>query len=197
MDRRSHYLDIALRLFSEHGYHGVSMDQLVAAAGGSKATLYRYFSSKEHLFDAIIEDLSAATLRDGAPVSLEGLTLEDGLRYIASAVVAGALAERTTVMLRLALGEYTRFPALARSLFERGPAVSYRRLTEFLEAKERQGVVSIPDRQIAAEQFLGGIVGHQQLRLALGVSQPSKHDMEARIDAAVRVFVRAYATVSY
>ena len=47
MDRRANYVEVALRLFAEHGYHGVTMDEVVAEAGGSKATLYRYFASKE------------------------------------------------------------------------------------------------------------------------------------------------------
>ncbi len=64
MDRRTHYLGCALELFSAHGYHGVSMDQLVAAAGGSKATLYRYFASKEELFAAIIDDLTTRTVAE-------------------------------------------------------------------------------------------------------------------------------------
>ena len=36
--------------FSERGYDGASMSAIVARAGGSKQTLYSYFSSKEELF---------------------------------------------------------------------------------------------------------------------------------------------------
>ena len=45
----------AERLFSEHGYHGVSMDQLAAASGITKPMLYEYFGSKEGLFLACME----------------------------------------------------------------------------------------------------------------------------------------------
>ena len=45
----------AERLFSEHGYHGVSMDQIAAASGISKPMLYEYFGSKEGLFLACME----------------------------------------------------------------------------------------------------------------------------------------------
>ena len=45
----------AERLFSEHGYHGVSMDQIAAASGISKPMLYEYFGSKEGLFLACVE----------------------------------------------------------------------------------------------------------------------------------------------
>ncbi|MEQ9319043.1 MAG: TetR/AcrR family transcriptional regulator [Polyangiaceae bacterium] len=60
-DRRSNYIETALELFIEHGYHGVTMDTVVAAAGGSKATIYRYFDSKEALFSAIVDELQTVT----------------------------------------------------------------------------------------------------------------------------------------
>jgi AcrR family transcriptional regulator len=45
----------AEKLFSEHGYHGVSMDQIAAASGITKPMLYEYFGSKEGLFLACME----------------------------------------------------------------------------------------------------------------------------------------------
>ena len=45
----------AERLFAEHGYHGVSMDQIAAASGITKPMLYDYFGSKEGLFLACME----------------------------------------------------------------------------------------------------------------------------------------------
>jgi AcrR family transcriptional regulator len=43
----------ALELFSAKGYEGVSVNELTAAAGITKPTLYYYFGSKEGLFEAI------------------------------------------------------------------------------------------------------------------------------------------------
>lgn len=42
-ERRRKLLVAAADLFLASGYDGVSMDAIVAAAGGSKATAYRYF----------------------------------------------------------------------------------------------------------------------------------------------------------
>ncbi|MBK1780402.1 TetR/AcrR family transcriptional regulator [Advenella sp. WQ 585] len=47
--RREAILDIALDLFCEVGFEAASMSQIAARLGGSKATLYNYFSSKEEL----------------------------------------------------------------------------------------------------------------------------------------------------
>jgi len=194
MDRRQHYQSVAVELFTERGFNGVSMDEVVAAAGGSKATLYRYFPSKEALFEGIIGDLTQMTIAARPVDELGRLALDDALREIGRAAAQAALSERATVLFRLAVGEHNRFPALANVMFERGPAVTYERLRRFIEARAEAGEIEVDDAQIAAEQFLGGIVGHQQLRRALGQPTASVTGMEARVDAAIATFRAAYAT---
>jgi AcrR family transcriptional regulator len=192
VDRRANYLTVALELFVEHGFHGVSMDQIVAAAGGSKATLYRYFDSKESLFAAIIDDVAGASTSATLDDTLATAGLEDGLRLVAATTASGALHPRTIELLRLAVGESRRFPELAATLFARGPGANYERLRHFIEHQQAIGAMRAVDAQIAAEQLLGGIVGHQQLRLALGLRGPTRAEIDARVDAAVATFVATY-----
>lgn len=189
MDRRSNYLNVALELFVEHGFNGVSIDQIVAAAGGSKATLYRYFESKEALFAAIIDEIAAASAPETIDDELAAADLEPGLRLIATTTTRGALHPRTIELLQLAVAEARRFPNLAEVLFAKGPAVNYERLRTFLRRHEALGTIELRDAQIAAEQFLGGIVGHQQLRMSLALPAPSDADITQRIDAAVTAFL--------
>jgi len=47
-------LDAAVRLFSQHGYDGVSMRRIAEQAGVSKANIYHHFASKEALYFAIL-----------------------------------------------------------------------------------------------------------------------------------------------
>lgn len=192
-DRRSRYLETALELFIEHGYHGVTMDTVVAAAGGSKATIYRYFESKEALFSAIVDELQTTLSATPAPQDVVDLPLEDGLRILGRATANAALSARAIVLLRLAAGEHNRFPELARLLFELAPGRSYERFATFLDAKRDRGEVAVDDLQIASEQFLAGLVGHLQLRMLLGVDEPSPQDVDRRVEAAVRMFLRTYA----
>jgi AcrR family transcriptional regulator len=53
--REAQMVAAAERLFSERGYHGVSMDQIASASGITKPMLYDYFGSKEGLFLACME----------------------------------------------------------------------------------------------------------------------------------------------
>lgn len=193
MDRRAHYIETALRLFTAQGFHGVSVDEVVAEAGGSKATLYRYFRSKRELFEAIIDDLGTATRPPDADDGADIAPLDEALRAFGHGVAAAALSERAIVLLRLAIGEAARFPELGQALFERGPALSYARFAALVAPRIAAGELQIDDLDVAAEQFIGGIVGHQQLRMALAVSAPSEAEVEARVEAAVTALLATYA----
>jgi len=56
---RTNIQEAALRCFAGQGYSGTSMADIAAAAGTAPANLYRYYPSKEALFDAVVpEDLA-------------------------------------------------------------------------------------------------------------------------------------------
>ena len=54
-ERRKLILDAAGRLFGEHGFDGVTLDEVAAAADVTKPVLYRHFDSKRSLYLAILE----------------------------------------------------------------------------------------------------------------------------------------------
>src|SRR3954462_15630126 len=49
LDVRARLLDAARRLIREQGHEAVGMELIATIAGVSRATLYRYFASKEHV----------------------------------------------------------------------------------------------------------------------------------------------------
>jgi AcrR family transcriptional regulator len=52
--RERQILDAAVQVFSRHGYHGASMDEVSDVAGVSKPMIYAYLGSKEDLFGQCI-----------------------------------------------------------------------------------------------------------------------------------------------
>jgi AcrR family transcriptional regulator len=52
--RERQILDAAVQVFSRHGYHNASMDEVSEAAGVSKPMIYAYLGSKDDLFIACI-----------------------------------------------------------------------------------------------------------------------------------------------
>ncbi|GAA1399591.1 TetR/AcrR family transcriptional regulator [Oerskovia paurometabola] len=59
-ERRVQLLTIAERLFSDHGYHHITMDDIADGAGVSKPVLYRHFPSKLDLYLALVDQQGAA-----------------------------------------------------------------------------------------------------------------------------------------
>ena len=56
--KRAQILEAAVSLFQERGFHATSMDDISALAQVSKRTLYKYFESKETLFEAILVEIN-------------------------------------------------------------------------------------------------------------------------------------------
>ena len=71
-EREQQMIEVASGLFAEHGFGGVSMEDIAKASGITKPMLYAYFDSKEGLFAACAErageqlqqDLRAVSKRD-------------------------------------------------------------------------------------------------------------------------------------
>ncbi len=54
---RAHLIEVATRLFAEHGYDGTSIDAVLTESGVSRGSLYHHFPGKEALFWAVMEDV--------------------------------------------------------------------------------------------------------------------------------------------
>lgn len=52
---RSRLLDTAIRLFYREGIHSVGVDRIIADAGVTRTTFYRYFPGKEDLVEAYLD----------------------------------------------------------------------------------------------------------------------------------------------
>ncbi len=60
--RRDEILEIAVGLFATRGYHGVSMDDIGAAAGVTGPALYHHFAGKEAMLVAALNPVSDGLL---------------------------------------------------------------------------------------------------------------------------------------
>ncbi|MBF8266689.1 MAG: TetR family transcriptional regulator [Dehalococcoidia bacterium] len=57
---RQRILDAAAEVFSEKGYHGAAVDDIVRASQTSKGSFYFHFPSKQEIFFALVDRLTAA-----------------------------------------------------------------------------------------------------------------------------------------
>jgi len=88
---RAAVLEAAARLFAEHGVEAVSMDQVAAAAGVGKGTLFRRFGDKSGLAAALLDTrervLQEGILR-GAPPLGPGAPADERLTSFVEAYLA-------------------------------------------------------------------------------------------------------------
>ena len=59
---RGQLIEVATRLFAEHGYEGTSIEAVLSATGVSRGALYHHFAGKEALFEAVVSAVSAQVM---------------------------------------------------------------------------------------------------------------------------------------
>jgi len=64
IDVENRIIEVAQDIFMKYGFRKSTMDEIAAAAGKGKSTLYHYFKSKEDVFAAVIEKESNTMFRE-------------------------------------------------------------------------------------------------------------------------------------
>jgi TetR/AcrR family transcriptional regulator len=101
---REEIIRASLKLFSEKGFHSVSMQDIAARAEFSVGTLYNFFQSKEQLFTELLNDCAEKTYQLLSPI-LESEKPEDAkLRTFIRA--HSSLAEDNIEFIKLYVSEY-------------------------------------------------------------------------------------------
>jgi AcrR family transcriptional regulator len=75
-------LEVAMQEFSEKGLSGARIDEIAAATKTSKRMIYYYFSSKEGLYVAVLEEAYRRMRAIESELHLEDLPPEDALRRL-------------------------------------------------------------------------------------------------------------------
>ncbi len=195
LGKRAAILDVAKRLFSQHGFDGASMDQIAAEAGVSKLTVYSHFGDKESLFSAAIrakceEQLPAALFLAG----LQG-SLREQLTLIARAFFVLVTSEEAIAMHRMMMMPGTGDTHVRELFWQAGPQQVKDAFGEFLRSRVARDELHIPDIARAASQFFCLIKGELHMQMLCGMSCGAPvGDVERHIEATVDLFLRAYGT---
>jgi AcrR family transcriptional regulator len=110
--RRQAFLQFAREVFLEYGFEDASVNEIVRRAGGSLATLYGQFGSKEGLFLAVAEVQYERYARDIVPATVPDLPLEQGLQALGEQYLRATLSPDHLAFYRIVVGEGRKFPHL-------------------------------------------------------------------------------------
>jgi len=214
-ERREAILAMAKTVFQESGFDQTSMSAIAARLGSSKATLYRYFPSKEALFTELVQrsasergngliNFVAAShpFEQGQPLPVAAMNALGLLNPDAD--VASTLRE---VAIRIAVNFQT--PAsyastrmiiaasmdqeVGRKFYQNGPALGMACFERYFASLVANGKLRAADPRVITCHFRGLIDAEINLEGLYNVLPTlDEEQMMAIVDRAVDVFMRAY-----
>lgn len=95
--RRAALLEAAAQLFAEHGYNGVSIEDLGAAAGVSGPAVYRHFNGKQTVLAALLTGVSQDLLDGSSAVTATSQTAAESLKALIAFQVDFALRNANVI----------------------------------------------------------------------------------------------------
>jgi AcrR family transcriptional regulator len=192
--RQAELLDTALEVFLERGYEGTTVDQIAAAAGASKRTLYAHYEDKTGLFRAAVQRaIERYRVEAEKLMVIEDDNLEETLTSLARMRLAHVMSPVGQRLQRITNAESYRFPEVFALAYERGtkPMVDF--LAEVLRRHAATGALDIEDPERTSRAFLSLVVGGPARAIATGTVIP-KEELEQRVRFSVRLFLRGALT---
>jgi AcrR family transcriptional regulator len=187
-ERRAQILREAAALFGSHGFNGTTTRDVAARVGITEAALYRYFPSKEAMYEALLDERMARPDLL-APIEAPAAAADDRGVFMGLALQLLHSVEADPSMLRLLLYSALEGHELARP-FQEG---RIRRLREFLqryvERRIDTGAFRAIDPQLAARAFIGMVVDHLIVREVFSQREQYPQPPEAVAEAFVSIFL--------
>lgn len=186
--RRDELIELAERVFLRKGYHAATMDDVAAAAGMSKRTLYQLVESKEELFTALLERRRRPL--DVSGIETVGRAVEDVLNDMLRLWAGHVLSPSIIALVRLIMAEYMHGKTLSRLLDREGAKPCRDALENYFAACSADGTLAIDRPEESAHMLYGMAIGNIHIEMLLGIGKaPTRAELEARINRAVRLFL--------
>jgi AcrR family transcriptional regulator len=193
--RRNAILEVAAQVFLEKGFEGASMSEIAQRVGGSRATLYGYFPSKEEVFLAVTNGQGEKHMRPAVSELAAHAPgeLQQALTRFSAKLVSFLASDETCATERMVIAEAGR-SEIGRLFYETGPKVGLSAFAQVLHDAMARGDLRQADPWVASQHLVALIqaeIVHRWYDPTVPVPAPEQaHQMAER---AVEVFVRGYA----
>ncbi|ALH95945.1 TetR/AcrR family transcriptional regulator [Acinetobacter equi] len=189
-------LDSATLLFLRYGYDAVSLDDIVNHAGGSKASIYKYFGNKDGLFKAICDYRRQQFLRDlntdltDLPHDLKSYfidTLHNFYNHIKR--------PENAAFVRMILEQCQRDSKIALYIHENGPKQIQKSISNILNLAHKQNILMCKNPQFSAQMYFG-ILRNIEWQVVMGIPlDNTDQQITNYIEYAVDLFLYAHQKV--
>jgi AcrR family transcriptional regulator len=189
-EKRREILRVARAVIEEVGYHRASMTAISARLGGSKATLYGYFATKERLFAAAMVDSLEArgeellAILDTQDADVGRVLTTFGTAYLPFVTCTEIISLSRTAIAEAPTSEF------GKELYALGPQRMWDAVSAYLAERMAEGRLRRASPDLAALQFKG--------LLEAGIMEPHWFGVRPHFEAAevvasaVEVFMTSY-----
>ena len=192
--KRELIVDEASKVFFEVGYERASMAEISARVGGSKATLYGYFPSKELLFVEVARRVGEQQIGPAFEVLNHNIDGDEAttLRRFGEGYLQFVSNPLPIAIQRTMIAE-SGHTAIGQMFFESGPKVGFESLADFFKRAIERGRFRQADPSVLVDHLFA-LFGSEVLpRLMLGLPvNTSKANLRRMVDRAVTAFMGAY-----
>jgi len=191
--RRQAIVDVAREVFQDCGFESASMSQIAAHLGGSKATLYNYFSSKEELFAEVTHQFASDHFHEvfsalDSDAELTPSLLSFGQRFMSLLCRADLLAAHRNLFAEASKSD------VGRIFYERGPLCGLRMIATYAEQCMALGKLRRADPFVCAQQLVALLKAEIFDKLLFGLGDElSPTHIAPMVERAIDTFLRAYA----
>jgi AcrR family transcriptional regulator len=213
--RRQALLAAAREVFQEMGFDQASMDEIAARVGSSKATLYRYFTSKDTLFMELVQSSADAQGGDMMTMLHQSGGAEPDLELTSEVAAAnpmldpaGDVENTLTKFGRYILKDFHTpeslgvqrmviaaavNPEIGKNFYEQGPARATQYLANYFANVIRAGKVRDADPHVMACHFYGLLQAEvHQAGIFNVITTLDDERIAATVERTMDVFLRAY-----
>lgn len=184
----------AITVFLQKGFELTSMDAVAAQAGLSKVTVYNHFRDKKELFEQVMAVHCANLSNNTKLIEFDASKSPEHLMQIyAHRMVELLLHEKSIALMRVVIGEASRFPELAHSIWPEGKLPMHEALNHYLKEEHDAGRLHIPETALATTQFFGLIKENLVWPALMGlkINNSPAHRQQV-IEEAVSMFLSYY-----
>ena len=188
--KRLAILKAAAEVFGEVGFERASMSEIRERVGGSKATLYNYFPSKEKLFFEVMyraKELELASITH--TLNPDADDLKEELLHFGQRLLAVLYSPEAIAVRRLAIAE-SRHSNIGKIVLEGSTDPIEKQVAEFLKKGMKRGALRTADPKSAAMQLLSLLESEFLQRVLLGVVSSVKPEaLNAAARRAIETFL--------
>ena len=189
-----HIVDTATRLFITQGYAATSIEQIAAAAGSGKQTIYRRFTSKEALFIEVINRQGQRMTETAAVARASGGSPLEVLREIGRSMFDFMLDPELIALQRILIAETARFPELGEVVLENCMGPFKDLMSTALQEAKDAGDIRFDDAEHIQLQMMGLLASSPMQKTLIGQNPfKSTADRETYFETAWNIFLHGVA----